>query len=116
MGQALDREGKVLGEATGSTKREVFEELQRRHPDADEIRIKSVRGTSARGLAVSALQRLLSNAATNEPSAIDIAEAVDAIIDAARASESTHTRAVAQSASERELAQAIGPETAKGNG
>lgn len=42
MGQALDKEGNVLGEATGNTKREVFDELQRRHPAADEIRIKTL--------------------------------------------------------------------------
>lgn len=42
MGEALDRDGRVLGEAHGETKREVFEQLTREHPDADEIRIKTL--------------------------------------------------------------------------
>jgi len=40
MGQALDRDGNVLGEADGDTKREVFEKLNAAHKDAAEIRIK----------------------------------------------------------------------------
>lgn len=47
MGQAFDREGQVLGEASGDTKREVFEQLQKDHPDADEIRIKSAMAATA---------------------------------------------------------------------
>lgn len=43
MGQALDRDGNVLAEATGDTKREVFDQLQQMRPDADEIRIKTMR-------------------------------------------------------------------------
>ncbi len=43
MGQALDRDGNVLGEAFGETKREVFDKLMERHPDLDEIRIKTLR-------------------------------------------------------------------------
>ena len=42
MGQALDRDGRVLGEASGETKREVFDELQRRHPDAHEVRMRTL--------------------------------------------------------------------------
>jgi hypothetical protein len=40
MGQALDRDGNVLGEATGETAREVLDQLIEKHPDADEIRIR----------------------------------------------------------------------------
>lgn len=43
MGQAFDRNGNVLGEASGETKREVFDALLAKHPDAHEIRIKSMR-------------------------------------------------------------------------
>jgi hypothetical protein len=43
MGQALDRDGNVLGEAFGDTKREVLDKLTAAHPDADEVRIRSVR-------------------------------------------------------------------------
>jgi len=42
MGQAFDRYGDVLGEATGATKREVFEKLNEAHKDAAEIRIKTL--------------------------------------------------------------------------
>ncbi len=41
MGQAFDREGNVLGEAQAATKREVFDELERKHPTAHEIRVKA---------------------------------------------------------------------------
>lgn len=51
MGQAFDRDGNVLGEAHGDTKREVFEKLNGEFKDAAEIRIKSIedrmRGASA---------------------------------------------------------------------
>lgn len=43
MGQAFDRDGNVLGEAEGATKREVFDKLQEAHPTAEEIRIKTLR-------------------------------------------------------------------------
>src|SRR5678815_1411930 len=43
MGQAFDRDGHVLGEATGDTKREVLDQLEKMHPDADEIRIRTLR-------------------------------------------------------------------------
>jgi hypothetical protein len=39
MGQAFDREGNVLGEAEGATKREVFEKLDKAFKDAVTIRI-----------------------------------------------------------------------------
>lgn len=42
MGQAFDRDGNVLGEAVGDTKREVFDTLMREHKDAAEIRIRSL--------------------------------------------------------------------------
>lgn len=42
MGQALDRDGNVLGEAFGGSKREVFDTLMREHADAAEIRIRSM--------------------------------------------------------------------------
>ena len=40
MGQAFDGDGKVLGEASGATKREVLEKLLA-HPDAAEVRIRT---------------------------------------------------------------------------
>src|SRR3990167_4460840 len=42
MGQALDRDGNVLGEASGETKREVFDKLISEFKDAHEIRIRSM--------------------------------------------------------------------------
>jgi len=42
MGQAFDRDGNVLGEATGATKREVFDKLTEQFKDAHEIRVRSV--------------------------------------------------------------------------
>ena len=42
MGQAFDESGNVLGEAYGDTKREVFEKLNEAHPNAAEMRIKSI--------------------------------------------------------------------------
>lgn len=42
MGQAFDRDGNVLGEAYGDTKREVFDKLMAQHRDAAEIRIRSL--------------------------------------------------------------------------
>ncbi len=47
MGQAFDRDGHVLGEAYGDTKREVFEKLNREFKDAHEIRIKTLGETAA---------------------------------------------------------------------
>jgi hypothetical protein len=43
MGQALDRNGNVLGEAFGDTKSEVFEKLIAEFPQAHELRIKSLK-------------------------------------------------------------------------
>ena len=42
MGQAFDREGNVLGEAYGNSKREVFDKLIGEFKNAHEIRIKSL--------------------------------------------------------------------------
>lgn len=42
MGQAFDRDGNVVGEAFGDTKREVFDKLIAEQPNAHEIRIKSM--------------------------------------------------------------------------
>lgn len=42
MGQAFDRDGNVLGEAYGATKREVFDKLAEEFKDAHEIRIRSL--------------------------------------------------------------------------
>lgn len=42
MGQAFDRDGNVLGEAFGDTKREVFDKLTAQFKDAHEIRIRSL--------------------------------------------------------------------------
>ena len=41
MGQAFDDRGNVLGEASGQTKREVFDELIKKFPEAHEVRIRS---------------------------------------------------------------------------
>jgi hypothetical protein len=43
MGQAFDRDGNVLGEAEGDTRREVLDQLERMHPTAAEIRIKAMK-------------------------------------------------------------------------
>ncbi len=43
MGQAFDRDGNVLGEASGETKREVFEALSRNHPEAEAILVRTLR-------------------------------------------------------------------------
>ncbi len=43
MGQAFDQRGNPLGDGVyGETKREVFDKLMNLHPDAHEIRIKSM--------------------------------------------------------------------------
>lgn len=42
MGQAFDRDGNVLGEAYGDTKREVFDKLTSEFHDAAEIRVKTI--------------------------------------------------------------------------
>ncbi len=42
MGQAFDRDGNVLGEAFGESKREVFNKRMRDHVDAAELRIRSL--------------------------------------------------------------------------
>lgn len=47
MGQAFDRNGGVMGEAFGDTKREVFDKLMAAHGDAAEIRIKSMESSAA---------------------------------------------------------------------
>lgn len=39
MGQAFDHDGRVLGDAHGATKKEVFDTLNERHPNAAEIRV-----------------------------------------------------------------------------
>ncbi len=43
MGQALDKDGNVLGEAEGDTRRDVLEQLEKMHPDAHEIRIRQMK-------------------------------------------------------------------------
>ncbi len=43
MGQAFDKDGAILGEMYGQTKREVFDKLTNVYPDAHEYRIKSMR-------------------------------------------------------------------------
>lgn len=42
MGQAFDRDGRLMGEAYGSTKREVFDKLMTSHRTAAEIQIHSL--------------------------------------------------------------------------
>lgn len=49
MGQAFDRDGNVLGEASGATKRDVLDALERDHPNADAILIKTLRDKMAAG-------------------------------------------------------------------
>ena len=48
MGQAFDRDGNVLGDAYGETKREVFEKLTAQFKDAAELRIRTL-GQGAAG-------------------------------------------------------------------
>lgn len=47
MGQAFDEDGRVLGEACGPTKRDVFELLMRQFPDAHRVNIESVKAHPA---------------------------------------------------------------------
>jgi hypothetical protein len=42
MGQAFDAQGDLLSETRGATKREVFDTLNARHPDAAAIHIRSL--------------------------------------------------------------------------
>src|SRR5262245_53069599 len=42
MGEAV-RNGELVGSATGATKAEVLDALERAHPDADEIRIRTLK-------------------------------------------------------------------------
>lgn len=42
MGQAFDQDGRVIAEAYGATKREVFDKLITEQPDAHEIRIRAL--------------------------------------------------------------------------
>jgi hypothetical protein len=44
MGQAFDRDGNVLGEAYGDSKREVFDKLTEQFKEAAELRIKTIGG------------------------------------------------------------------------
>lgn len=46
MGQAFNRDGELLGEAYGDSKREVFEKLIEQFKDAHEIRVKSMGGAA----------------------------------------------------------------------
>lgn len=48
MGQAFDRNGNVLGEAFGETKREVFDKLMAQHADAHEVRIRMLADREAK--------------------------------------------------------------------
>lgn len=42
MGQAFDKDGQILGEMQADSMRKVLDGLQKRHPDAAEIRIKAL--------------------------------------------------------------------------
>lgn len=42
MGQALDRDNNVLGEAFAKLKKEVFDELDTKFPDAERILIEKI--------------------------------------------------------------------------
>lgn len=58
MGQAFDRDGNVLGEAFGETKRDVLEKLERAHgADAAEIRIQTLTDKIKSGDVVEPLER-----------------------------------------------------------
>lgn len=57
MGQAFDRNGNVLGEAFGDTKREVFDKLNEQFKQADEIRVKTL-GEGPRGATARATDRM----------------------------------------------------------
>jgi hypothetical protein len=49
MGQAFDRDGNVLGDAEGATKAEVLAALEKNHPDAEAILIRTLREKMAAG-------------------------------------------------------------------
>lgn len=76
MGQAFDRDGNVLGEAYGETKREVFDKLSAQFKDAHEIRIKSL------GQEDADLQRRHNQEASNQVEAVAM-QAVGADAEAA---------------------------------
>ena len=57
MGQAFDRDGALMGEAFGATKREVFDTLMERHPDSEEIRIKTIHAAAQISDATQLLQQ-----------------------------------------------------------
>lgn len=42
MGQALDKDNEVLGEAFGKFKKEIFDELNVKFPDAEKILIQKI--------------------------------------------------------------------------
>lgn len=52
MGQAFDKDGQILGEMFGQTKREVFDKLSMAHPDAADIRIRTLRSEDTSGPSV----------------------------------------------------------------
>jgi hypothetical protein len=68
MGQAFDRDGAVLGEAEGATKREVFDKLSERYPEAEEIHIKTLREKVQTEMQEQAAQRAQRAMATQKPS------------------------------------------------
>ena len=42
MGQAFDKDGAILGEIFGATKQEVFDKLNEKFENAEEIRVRSI--------------------------------------------------------------------------
>lgn len=54
MGQAFDRDGNVLGEAFGETKRAVLDQLEKAHPDAEAILIRTLQEKMRAGKGVEA--------------------------------------------------------------
>lgn len=49
MGEAFDRSGNKIGEASGPTRADVLRELKRQAPDAAEVRIRSAETRAAQG-------------------------------------------------------------------
>lgn len=66
MGQAFDRDGHVLGEAYGDTKREVFDKLIGQFKDAHEIRIRSLEH-QVQPLTDADVDRFLANLTVTDP-------------------------------------------------
>ncbi len=67
MGQAFDRDGNVLGEAFGETKRAVLDQLEKNHPDAEAILIRQLQDKMRGGKGIEAQDIPTSRAASVAP-------------------------------------------------